>query len=210
MGGRDAKLTSRWAPVVLGFTLILSIGGFAIAQEQPSEAQILEALKPHPTKRSMRISAADQERAADDRRFIESLMKKTSRAITIDDRRKVAELAKEKPNIDLEITFDYNSAKISPQAMPTLQTLGRALASEELNSDTFLIAGHTDAAGSDVYNQTLSERRAEAVKAFLAEHFKLTREHLLAIGFGKTQLKNAADPLAAENRRVQIVNTEIN
>jgi hypothetical protein len=70
-----------------------------------------------------------------------------------------------------------------------------------------LIARRTDGAGSDSYNQSLSERRAEAVKVFLAQQFKLSRDQLLALGFGRSQLKNAADPLAAENRRVQIVNT---
>jgi hypothetical protein len=57
-------------------------------------------------------------------------------------------------------------------------------------------------------NQSLSERRAEAIKIFLAEQFKLSPDQLLAIGFGKSQLKNTTDPFAAENRRVQIVNIE--
>ena len=80
--------------------------------------------------------------------------------------------------------------------------------SPKLAGDTFLIAGHTDAAGTDSYNQSLSERRAEAVKIFLAQQFKLSSDQLVAIGFGKSQLKNTGNPLAAENRRVQIVNTE--
>jgi outer membrane protein OmpA-like peptidoglycan-associated protein len=87
-------------------------------------------------------------------------------------------------------------------------TLARALGNPELKGATFLIGGHTDAAGSDSYNQSLSERRAEAVKIFLTEQFKLSPEQLLAIGFGRSQLKNTTDPLAAENRRVQIVNIE--
>jgi hypothetical protein len=62
--------------------------------------------------------------------------------------------------------------------------------------------------GNDGYNRSLSERRAEAVKTFLTEQFRLSPEQLLAIGFGRTQLKNTANPLAAENRRVQIVNIE--
>jgi outer membrane protein OmpA-like peptidoglycan-associated protein len=153
--------------------------------------------------------SADQERATNERRFIEALLKKAPRTITVDDRRKVAEIVNEKPNIDLEITFEYNSAIITQQAVPTLRTLGHALANKELAGATFVIAGHTDAYGGEAYNQTLSERRAEAVKDFLAGHFNLSRDQLLAIGFGKSQLKNPTSPLAAENRRVQIVNTEI-
>ena len=73
---------------------------------------------------------------------------------------------------------------------------------------TLQIEGYTDSVGSDEVNQQLSERRAEAVKAFLAEQFQLSPDQMLAVGFGRSELKNAADPVAAENRRVQIVNIE--
>jgi outer membrane protein OmpA-like peptidoglycan-associated protein len=106
------------------------------------------------------------------------------------------------------VTFEFDSAIVGPKAVPTLATLGRALGNPSLKGATFLIGGHTDAAGSDSYNQSLSERRAEAVKIFLAEQFKLSPDRLLAIGFGSSKLKNTAHPLAAENRRVQIVNIE--
>jgi flagellar motor protein MotB len=42
----------------------------------------------------------------------------------------------------------------------------------------------------------------------LIEEFNLPADTLIAVGYGKTQLKNTADPLAAANRRVQTVNTE--
>jgi outer membrane protein OmpA-like peptidoglycan-associated protein len=71
-----------------------------------------------------------------------------------------------------------------------------------------LISGYTDAKGGDEYNQHLSERRAEAVKRFLMQKFGLTSGTLVTAGYGKEQLKNTADPFAAENRRVQIANME--
>jgi outer membrane protein OmpA-like peptidoglycan-associated protein len=71
---------------------------------------------------------------------------------------------------------------------------------------TFIVAGHTDAKGSDTYNQGLSERRAEAVKRFLAEKYGIDASNLLTVGYGKTQLKNPAGPFASENRRVQVIN----
>ena len=77
----------------------------------------------------------------------------------------------------------------------------------KLKGGTFLIAGHTDAKGSDEYNLALSQRRAASVKAFLIETFKVDEGRLSVIGFGEEQLKNKDDPLADENRRVQIVNT---
>jgi flagellar motor protein MotB len=51
------------------------------------------------------------------------------------------------------------------------------------------------------------DRRAEVVKRLLVEQFKFPADALVAVGFGKQRLKNAADPLAGENRRVEIVET---
>jgi outer membrane protein OmpA-like peptidoglycan-associated protein len=188
----------------------LAGSGFGLAEEQPTEAQILDALKFRGPARNLAPSLpADEGPAVDERRFIESLLKKPLRSITPDERRKVLDIVSDKPNIDLEITFEYDSANITPRALPTLHSLGRALANNELNGATFLIGGHTDGAGGEAYNQGLSERRAEAVKGFLTKNFKLSPEQLLAIGFGKSRLKNPDSPLAGENRRVQIVNTEI-
>ena len=86
--------------------------------------------------------------------------------------------------------------------------LGRALTNPDLEGSVFLIGGHTDAKGDDDYNQKLSERRAAAVKRFLKEKFDISDDALVTVGYGEEQLKNASDPFAAENRRVQIVNLE--
>ena len=69
-----------------------------------------------------------------------------------------------------------------------------------------MLSGHTDAKGSDDYNQKLSERRAEAVKKYLVEKLKLSPDNLTTAGYGRRDLKNKDNPFAAENRRVQIVN----
>jgi outer membrane protein OmpA-like peptidoglycan-associated protein len=196
-------------PIALACVLaVLSGRNVVLAEDQPTEAQILEALKAHGPARDAHDSAGDREPGSDERQFLEALRKKNLRTITIDDRRRVAEIVSRSPSIDLDVTFANNSAIIGPGAVPTLVTLGRALGRPELKGATFLIGGHTDAAGSDGYNQSLSERRAEAVKTFLAEQFKLSPDQMLAIGFGRSELKNTADPMAAENRRVQIVTIE--
>ena len=98
-------------------------------------------------------------------------------------------MQKNRPSIDIEIYFDYNSAAIGPKAVPALVTLGTALRDRELEHVVFLLAGHTDARGRDVYNQVLSERRAEAVRRFLAEKFEIPPHRLVAVGFGREQLK---------------------
>ena len=179
----------------------------ASAQEQPSVARIIEALKPKGGFGGVTRSVHSQ--SAPDRRFLDSLRNRQARSISIEERAKAVEIAKERPSIDLEITFDHDSDVIGPKAVPTLVNLGTALRSGELKGAVLLLAGHTDAKGGDAYNQNLSERRADAVRRFLVEKFSLASENLIPIGYGKTQLKNAADPYAGENRRVQIVNTEM-
>ncbi len=189
--------------------LILVALGIASAQEQPSAAQILEALKPKGGSGVTSRSLTAEPQAAPDRNFIDSLRNRQTRMISIEERTKAAEIAKARPSVDLEITFNYNSDVIGPKAVPALVNLGTALRSGELKGSTFLLAGHTDAKGDGAYNQTLSERRADAVRHFLVEKFSLAPENLIPIGYGKTQLKNPADPFGGENRRVQIVNTEL-
>jgi outer membrane protein OmpA-like peptidoglycan-associated protein len=114
--------------------------------------------------------------------------------------------SKEAPSIDLEIFFDYKSAQVTAKAATVLSTLGRALSDARLAEDAFLIAGHTDAKGGAAYNLELSQRRAEAVRQFLIANYKIDAGKLIAKGYGLQHLKSPNDPLAAVNRRVQIVN----
>jgi len=95
---------------------------------------------------------------------------------------------------------------LTPQAEPQLNNLGQALTSSDLSGSIVLLGGHTDAKGSDPFNQRLSERRAETVKRFLMENYHIPAANLVCAGYGKQGMKNPADPLAAENRRVQISN----
>jgi outer membrane protein OmpA-like peptidoglycan-associated protein len=126
--------------------------------------------------------------------------------ISTSQRKEVAVIAQERPTIDLTVYFDFNSAEISPKAVPTLVELGKALGSDALKVTRFLLAGHTDAKGSNAYNLKLSQRRAEAIRRYLVTQFRVDEQRLLAIGYGEEQPKNKADPLADENRRVQVVN----
>jgi outer membrane protein OmpA-like peptidoglycan-associated protein len=126
--------------------------------------------------------------------------------ISTTQRNEVAAIAQARPTIDLTIYFDFNSSEIGAQAIPTLVELGKALSSDALKDTRFLLAGHTDAKGSNAYNLRLSQRRAEAIRRFLVAQFKVEEQRLLAIGYGEEQLKNTANPDADENRRVQVVN----
>jgi outer membrane protein OmpA-like peptidoglycan-associated protein len=90
--------------------------------------------------------------------------------------------------------------------VPQLTSLGNALSSPELKNALVSINGHTDAKSNDISNQKLSERRAESIKRYLLDHFALTSDNLVTVGYGKQKLEDAAHSLAAENRRVEIVN----
>ena len=110
------------------------------------------------------------------------------------------------PRADLEIYFDFDRADITSQSMELLATLGKALADPQLAGSKFIIGGHTDGQGRADYNLALSQRRAEAVRKFVIEHFRIDPNNLIARGYGKQRLKNPRNPLADENRRVQIIN----
>jgi outer membrane protein OmpA-like peptidoglycan-associated protein len=90
--------------------------------------------------------------------------------------------------------------------MPQVTALGQALSSADLKGSTFVVAGHTDGKGTDTYNQSLSERRADAVKRYLMEKYRVDESNLVTVGYGKSQLKDSSNPLASENRRVQVIN----
>jgi outer membrane protein OmpA-like peptidoglycan-associated protein len=182
----------------------------AHSQSQPTESQILQALRPDAARGFNRASGTREDAAtAGQRQFINGLRTRSARSLTLDERETASDITREKPSIDLEINFDFDSAVLTPQAASVLTTLGKALSAEEFKNTVFFINGHADAKGGTEYNQELSERRAEAVKRSLVQQFNLPPTTLIAIGYGKTHLKNAADPFAAENRRVQVVNTEV-
>ena len=184
---------------------------FAIAGAVPSYAQsskIEDALKPKARTRSIVVPApnpADQQ----------VLQKARTRAISIEavapaskeEREEIAKVIVDKPKIDIAIFFDYNSDVIGPKAVGAVNELGVALLSPTLKNSTILLNGHTDAAGSPDYNLALSHRRAQSVRKYLINTFKIPEDRLLVAGFGFERLKLPDQPLAGENRRVEVVNT---
>jgi len=103
--------------------------------------------------------------------------------------------------------YEYDSAELKPDAI------------EQLQKATFSIEGHTDSLGDFAYNQSLSERRAEAVRAWLIVNMRIAPERIQTKGFGSTRPiveprpVDRANPVAldseiarqAPNRRVEIV-----
>ena len=101
-----------------------------------------------------------------------------------------------------QITFEFNSDKISPDARNILSKVGKALTSPKLSDVDFLIEGHTDASGSLQYNMKLSKRRAESVKRYLVEQFEIDPNRLKTEGKGPNDLLDKNNPTSGRNRRV--------
>lgn len=105
-------------------------------------------------------------------------------------------------SLALPVQFAFDSADILPAAKSQLDALAegiRLLPADKL----VLIEGHTDAAGSDEYNEKLSQRRAQAVKRYLVAQHGIEPQRLRAIGLGEYRPLEGRDPHAPENRRVQ-------
>ncbi|HEV7636201.1 MAG TPA: OmpA family protein [Bradyrhizobium sp.] len=189
---------------------VLSITmGMAFAADDVTEDQIIKALAVPKKPLTRGLSAgpqADPAAVAAEGKFVQTIRNRTTRSLSASEREEIATLAKDKPNIDLEITFDYNSADISAKSLAAVQTLGKALSNPDLKGSTFIVAGHTDAAGGEGYNQELSERRADSIKRYLTEKFGISGTDLVTVGYGKSKPKDAANPMDAANRRVQVVN----
>lgn len=102
-----------------------------------------------------------------------------------------------------EVTFAVNSADIGPEFRSTLDNVSSTLG--EFDKTYIDILGHTDSTGSDSYNQTLSERRANSVSTYLGSR-GVNNARLATRGFGESQPRasNITEEGRASNRRVEI------
>lgn len=103
------------------------------------------------------------------------------------------------------IYFDVNADRLRPESTPVLKQIGEMLRD---HPDLQLqIQGHTDNAGQAGANQSLSERRAAAVKAFLITAYSIAESRLSSKGFGDTTpvAPNTTPEGRQQNRRVELV-----
>lgn len=106
------------------------------------------------------------------------------------------------PGFDVMVNFELNSAVLTTDALLNLREVAKALVDPRLQDARFAIEGHTDALGSEVYNQGLAERRARSVAAFLADE-GVSLDRLNAVGLGESSPR-VADPFDPINRRVEM------
>jgi outer membrane protein OmpA-like peptidoglycan-associated protein len=200
------RISRRRAALAVAVVAALFTGRCPASADEFTEDQIVKALTPA-SNRSLTLS---DNTYADRKQFLDSVRNRPAHSLTPEEREKIAAAVAEKRSIDIEIKFDFRSAKVSRPAIAAVDTLGRALSSADLKGMTFVLAGHTDGKGGLSYNQDLSEKRVDAVRRYLVDHFKLSSKDLVAVGYGKTRLKNENDPFGPENRRVQVVNMDDN
>ncbi|MDI3294950.1 OmpA family protein [Janthinobacterium tructae] len=109
----------------------------------------------------------------------------------------------EKVSFASEALFDFDQSTLKPQGKAALDQLLGQLTGMDL--EVIVTVGHTDAVGSDAYNQKLSQRRAEAVKAYLVTQGVETNR-VYTEGKGETQpvADNTTAAGRAKNRRVTV------
>jgi OmpA-OmpF porin, OOP family len=119
----------------------------------------------------------------------------------------LSDLLEKQAQITIAIQFDYNSARIRPASFQAVGLMADSLYHPYLQGYRFLVVGHTDGTGSREYNLKLSQQRADAIRAALINPFGIAPARIEAVGLGEEQLLKPADPAAADNRRVQLINT---
>jgi outer membrane protein OmpA-like peptidoglycan-associated protein len=175
-------------------------------KKTPSADQVIEALDP---------SKANPDLKTDDTDYEGDTKTGKTRSINME-RLDATPKTKTKPKaktpmkptetaLSMEIMFGYNSAELTEAAKEQLNPVGKALASEKLHSLDFVVEGHTDAIGGQLYNKTLSEERAASVKRFLVDTFQIQPSRIAIIGKGKSDLLDPKNPDSEVNRRVRIV-----
>ena len=109
----------------------------------------------------------------------------------------------EKVTFAADVFFDFDKAVLKPEGKAALDGLVSKLGGTTL--EVIIAIGHTDSVGGDTYNQALSVRRAEAVKAYLVSK-GIEPNRIYTEGKGKTQpiASNSTDVGRAKNRRTEI------
>lgn len=142
-----------------------------------------------------------------DQRFVASLAgnyagQKVEESFAFKDKPKVNDRAI--VNKSLSIHFTTGSDEIMPGSYFTLDSLGETMLAF---GNTYLqVEGNTDSRGSETINKTLSQKRAEAVRAYLIQNFSIDAKRFVAVGKGSANpvAPNETEDGRALNRRTDI------
>ncbi len=182
----SSPVAARFAPALATLLCLAVLGGAAHADDtqvlkgnKVTESNLLDALTPPPEEvvtRSLKVT-----------------------------RDGAPVVAARKPSASLLITFETNSADLTPSARRQLGVVAAALKNDRLAEYNFNVQGHADPRGTADANLSLSQQRAESVRDYLVSAHGIAAERLKAEGRGALDPLNPKVPSAAENRRVTIV-----
>ena len=164
----------------LAYTLIgasMLIGGMAHAESDYSSNQIVDF-------------------------FIKSANMGAARGICIGTVDECSSTSPKPAGFDMLVNFGHNSAELTAEAKVNLEQIANALKDQRLSAANFVVEGHTDAIGSENYNLSLSERRANSVTSYLLDR-GVSSDKVTAVGIGESSPR-ANDAFDPTNRRVEI------
>jgi outer membrane protein OmpA-like peptidoglycan-associated protein len=158
------------------FAILLSSGSGATAQSAYTPEQLVEF-------------------------YINSLDMGAARGICIGTPQE-CELPAAPAGLDMLVTFELDSADLTAETQQNLAVFAQMMQDERLEIARFVVEGHTDARGTDLYNDELSKARADAVKTFLTG-LGVSQDRLSSVGLGKSKPRTG-DEFDPENRRVEL------
>ncbi len=155
------------------------------------------------------VSAQEADRKAIRRTFLAPPVETLREAYSLRDVRSSERLRESVRRLDLDaIQFDSGSSTVRESQIPKLEDIALGIADvlNENPSAVFLIEGHTDAVGGEIYNLALSDRRAETIARILIDSYGLPPENFVVEGYGEAYLKIPTEADEPRNRRVAIRN----
>ncbi|RKE85015.1 OmpA family protein [Rhizobium sp. AG855] len=168
----------------VGVSATLASIKVGLAQEGPSEEMILR-----------RLDAAPLRQIAPESR------------VTLNEFKRRPDLRRAAPSIDIQaINFATGSAEIPRSEYRKVQQIARAMEQilRRRRGVRFLIEGHTDAVGTAMSNQILSERRAASLRLVLAREFGVPPRLMETVGYGEDFLLVPTEAPDWRNRRVTL------
>ena len=117
-----------------------------------------------------------------------------------------SESEKRSRTLDLQVSFGRGSSNLTRDGRDLLDLLGDALVDPKLDwIKKITLEGHTDAVGSAGLNKRLSQKRALASRDYLVKSRGIAPSRLEAVGKGKEELADPANPASGVNRRVRVI-----
>ncbi|TMM54143.1 OmpA family protein [Sulfitobacter sabulilitoris] len=191
-----AKIVAAIAVLSLAVVLSPMVAGPGIAQT--SDGQSVEEMTQNFKKQKTRglVIATPGANAAASAGTETTATTQTSAAVE-----EMATAIPKEEQVNVNISFDFDSAALRDDQKPKLVSLCSALKAADVQMVRIL--GHTDASGSAEYNERLSRLRAEEVKRFLTSDCGFPADRMEAQGVGERFPYDAENPRADVNRRVE-------